>query len=359
MNLKNNKKLLKTIHEYNVNYLIDNKWVVEKDKMSFTEIKKILLEESFADNYLGINGKIKRFSLPDFYFDLMIQIHSVESKLIQEKLLQPNHYLYQQIQKKNKVIELQDQTNFYTTLIYAQCNAAEHWNKSSELSKDVIDNLIFKEIIYNADNGYKILSKIFTQYQFEQAVKTSNTNPDKKMNLKEEILYKLYTCDSLFNINKFNNYSWGLKLLDKMHFEVDISKMFNMKNYHKIKYFNFTLSEFKEKGNIEVPYSFNKKDTHNLSLLTISKLNHFNDNILKLFKGDTKNALGLDFQPHEDIQSFVQEFIKDDVLLEFLPFFTKNKMNNAIDPHIKDLWTYVNLLLVVPDKDYTLKKKKI
>lgn len=160
--------------------------------------KKILLNEKDCNNLFGIknqNGSqnLTRYSLPDFYYDLAKHISVIEAKLISKGELNLEHYLYQQVQKKAVVPQLQDQLNVYSTLIYAQNNGATHWNKSHLIKKEKKDEIIFNECVERGITSFNILSKIFSPEDFLNSVSYGENDKDNKfsLNLQEHLLLNI------------------------------------------------------------------------------------------------------------------------------------------------------------------------
>lgn len=193
--------------------------------------KKILLNEKDCNNLFGIknqNGSknLTRYSLPDFYYDLVKHISVIESKLISKGELKLEHYLYQQVQKKAVVPQLQDQLNLYSTLIYAQNNGAIHWNKSRLIKKEKKDEIIFNECVERGITSFNILSKIFSPEDFLNSISYGENGKDNKfsLNLQEHLLLNIIYKE----IKEAQPLIDVFHALENLGSKIDYNKIFNL-----------------------------------------------------------------------------------------------------------------------------------
>lgn len=374
--MKKNDKKQHTL--FKLDQLVEN---YEKDRdLSISEninFRNVLLKENETNNLLGIAHKsgfrpITRYSLPDFYYDLLKNISHTETKLINEGKLELEHYLYQQIQKKAVNGPLKEQMNEYVTLIYAQNNAAPHWNKSSELAQHTVNDIIFEECLNKGINSFNILTKIFSPEQFLNAEKRNKTQNNKFYTLN---LYEALTLHMLAaSPNEIKPFLDLHTILKELGATIDYKKIKTLKliSPYAVRYDALLTINDENINNLTLSANFSNSKAEAYTLKDFVHYYEEKEVLNKLIlKGnyasvkDSKNKL-IKNNSWVEVNHLISEDIKD----EFKTQFTKNFQNNfnKITPllHYQCLNTLENdniNLLSLPEKfkqtngqPYTLKE---
>jgi hypothetical protein len=368
---KNDWYTLTLLNQYRNDY--EKEHTIDKE-----DFIKILTKESACDQYVGIRTpnnpvNLKRFSLNDFYYDLLVSFSPVEKKLIQKEQCSNPPYLYSAIQQKLKVSQLESEFYYHTTLIYAELDIGEHWNHSKYLTHEQKNNIIFTEL-FNQNNitSYHKLTKIFTPDDFVNAAYTLSNHT---YNLQEYCLFKILTDRT----NKFYKHQSMYEALNHLPFKSNLNNIFkesfsqtikidkniipeqeNITNYSnvlKVRLFNLKRLNDDTINNIIVQYPYPDKSVYNIRLMDAAKLNFATKELANLF--NRGKALGLNSEPLTNLDDLLDTFKKDSFLSQALPELLKQKSQHSINPLIKNRWSLIFLTYNTVANEKNYKKHKI
>lgn len=308
-----------------------------------------------CERYIGIKSPtgpsyLKRYALPDFYYDLLVNLGTLEKELIDKNAITAPSNLYHTIEKKVSATALRKEYNYYTSLIYAEQNLAEHWNNSKLLTQEQKSHIIFKELPHNGIESYRLLDRIFSDRDFTNARKT-------ELNVEYNILE--YTLVNLLTQNdKVFMQNLGLYCeLKKLNFTNDFSRVFKPATVSKIKL--EYLQNLGDNGLESLPILFfsPNKSLKELTLLEATKLNHVTESLNNFF--NCGSGKGLNHQNYNDLASLLTNFKTDNFLKEHLGTFIQAKAEGSIGKNLKTRWAYIYLQYTAEPSRKSSHKTKI